>query len=480
MSTNPKADAALALHRFGMGPVRGSITAVASDPRGALLADLERPGAGRLAVAELMNSSQAARALFEFRAARQAEAKLAQRAKKEAEAQRIAQGMPADDNAMANAETPPAAPNPNAPPELPRQIIVNEAQARVDAAIGAEIGFVERLVWFWSNHFCVSADKIVSMAGAYEREAIRPNVLGRFADLLLAAESHPAMLFYLDNAASIGPNSVAGINRDRGLNENLAREVLELHTLGVGTGYTQDDVTRFAKVLTGWTWVPLAGDPERGGEFVFNKRMHEPGEQIVLERGYPDLGVEQGRAVLRDLAHHPATAAHVARKLARYFVADEPTPALVDRLTKSYLDSDGDLKEVAKTLVTAPESWEPQRAKLKPPSEWVISTLRLTGAKPAIGRVLQAQASLGEPLWRPPAPNGFSDQAMAWIDGMSRRLDIANEFSGRVAENLDPVALLEEGLGPLASRETQEAVARAETRTQALTLLLMAPEFLRR
>lgn len=477
MSTNPKADAALALHRFGMGPARGSIAAIASDPRGALLADLDRPAAGQIAAAELMSSSQAARALFEFRAARQAEAKLAQRAKKEAEAQRLAQGLPPEDDAMA---ANPAAPDANAQPQLPRQIILNEAQARLDAATSAEIGFAERLVWFWSNHFCVSADKIVSMSGAYEREAIRPNVLGHFADLVLAAESHPAMLFYLDNAASIGPNSVAGINRDKGLNENLAREVLELHTLGVRTGYTQDDVTRFAKVLTGWTWVPLAGDPEHGGEFVFNKRMHEPSEQMVLERNYPDTGVEQGRAVLRNLAHHPATATHIATKLVRYFAADEPPPALVDKLTKTFRDSDGDLKEMAKTLITAPESWEPQRAKLKPPSEWIVSTLRLTGVKPGIGRILQAQGSLGEPLWRPPAPNGFSDQAAAWIDGMSRRLDIANEFSGRIADRLEPTALIEEALGPLASRETQQTIARAETRVQALTLLLMSPEFLRR
>jgi uncharacterized protein (DUF1800 family) len=472
------------LHRFGFGPVAGSIATIADDPRGALLADLERPGAGRVAAANLPNSGQAARALFEFRAERLAKEKLAQRAKKEAEAKGMLVGT-ADGDAMnpnGNAQTgKPEAPQnqQNQQPSLPAQLVQNEAKVRIEAAVAAEIGFVERLVWFWSNHFCVSADKIVSMAGAYEREAIRPHVLGRFVDMLTAVESHPAMLFYLDNAESMGPNSVAGINRDKSLNENLAREILELHTLGVRTGYSQDDVTRFANVLTGWTWIGL-GVPNRGGEFVFVKRLHEPGEQTVIGKTYPDTGMDQGRAVLADLARHPATAAHLARKLAQHFVADEPPPSLVDKLTKSFIDSDGNLKELAKTLLTAEESWAPERTKLKRPFEWFISALRVTGAPWAVGRVMSGQALLGEPLWRPPAPNGFPDYESAWIDGLSQRVDIATNFAGRVAERVDPVALVEAGLGPLASAETRNTVARAESRAQALALLLMAPEFLRR
>src|SRR5262244_1811061 len=221
----------------------------------------------------------------------------------------------------------------NQPPPLPAQLVQNEAKVRIEAAVAAEIGFVEHFVWFWSNHFCVSANKAVSMAGAYEREAIRPHVLGRFVDMLLAAEGHPAMLIYLDNAQSTGPNSVAGINQNRGLNENLAREILELHTLGVRTVYTQEDVTSFAKVITGWTLLTTATDPHRGGEFLYHPRMHEPGAQTVLGKSYRDTGVEQGRAVLIDLARHPATAKHIATKLARHFIADEPPPALVERLT---------------------------------------------------------------------------------------------------------------------------------------------------
>ena len=199
----------------------------------------------------------------------------------------------------------------------------------------AEIGFAERLVWFWSNHFCISADKIQSMSGAYEREAIRPHVLGRFADLLQAVEGHPAMLFYLDNTASMGPNSIAGINRTRGLNENLAREILELHTLGVRTGYTQDDVIASPRCSTGWTLVPAADNPEHGGEFTFNRRLHEPGRADGPRQGLRGRRASsRARAVLRDLAAHPSTATHIATKLARHFVADEPPPALVERLAE--------------------------------------------------------------------------------------------------------------------------------------------------
>ena len=388
---------------------------------------------------------------------------------------------------MAQAEKsadPAKAAKPGQPKQLPpveRQIILSEVQARLDAALNADFGFAERLVWFWSNHFCVSAAKVPSLAGGYEREAIRPHALGRYGSMLLAAEGHPAMLAYLDNAASIGPNSVAGINRARGLNENLAREILELHTLGVRGGYTQDDVIGFANVLTGWTIIPTNTDPEHGAEFIFNRRMHEPGPRKVVGKTYPDNGVEQGRAVLADLARNPATAEHIARKLARHFVADEPPPALIERLTKTFQDTDGNLKEIAKALIASPEAWTMPQAKLKRPSEWIVAMVRATGlctADPA--RYAQGQALLGEPIWRPPAPKGFADDEAAWIDGLGQRLDIANNFAERVAPRSDPRALLDEALGPLASTETREAVARAESRQQALTIAFMSPEFQRR
>jgi uncharacterized protein (DUF1800 family) len=477
MSADPKAQAALALHRFGMGPRPGSIAAIAGDPRGALLAELERPGAGLINNRELMTSAQASRAAFEDRAQRQARQIVAERARKEAEQRRAESGQMMAD---ASPQGPPPAQG-DAEVTVQQQTLAKESKARYVAALGAEIGFVERLVWFWSNHFCVSADKVPNMAGGYEREAIRPHVTGRFADMLLAAEGHPAMLFYLDNAASIGPNSVAGINRSRGLNENLAREILELHTLGVRTVYSQDDVVRFANVLTGWTIIPAVDNPEHGGEFIFNKRLHEPGLQQVVGKTYLDDGVEQGRAVLRDLARHPATATHVATKLARHFVADRPPPTLVETLAKTFADGDGDLKLVAKALVTAPEAWTMERTKLKRPSEWVMAGLRAAAiADPNTRRVNNGLALLGEPLWRPPSPKGFSDEEGAWVDGLAQRLDIANTFAERNVGRVEPIGLIDTVLGPLASPETRQTVARAESRVQALALLLMSPEFLRR
>jgi uncharacterized protein (DUF1800 family) len=467
--------AALVLHRFGFGPRTGSIEAIASDPRASLLVELDKPGAGQIANPDLPTSGAVNRAVFEYNAERNA---MQQRQRREAAAQAA---MEAPGKETATDVKPEAAAAPPKPEEvpLPRQLFLNEARARMDAALNAEIGFVERLVWFWSNHFCVNQDKTV-MAGGYEREAIRPHVLGRFSDMLLAAEGHPAMLFYLDNAQSIGPNSIAGINRDKGLNENLAREILELHTLGVRTVYTQEDVTNFAKVLTGWTILPTASDPNHGGEFVYLGRAHEPGPQTVIGNTYPDTGTQQGRAVLLELARHPATAKHVATKMARHFIADEPPLALVDQLTQRFLDTDGDLKEMAKTLVAAPESWMPEQAKIKRPGEWIVAALRATGEAGDIRRIVQAQALLGEPLWRPPAPKGFSDDNAAWLDGLAQRLDIANTFAHREGLAFEPEAVMDTALGPLASAETRRAVAGAESRPQALTVLLMASEFQRR
>jgi uncharacterized protein (DUF1800 family) len=485
MALDPKAAAALALHRFGCGPRAGSVAAIAADPRGALLAELDRPGAGRVADPGLLASGAATRAAFKFQQAQNA-------ARRAARAAQTAPPPNADGNMTAGAEMkpvePPATPpppgaRPDPGPPLPQQIYLDEAKARLHAALGADIGFAERLAWFWSNHFCVSADKfgVRSIAGAYEREAIRAHLLGRFGDMLLAVETHPAMLIYLDNARSIGPDSVAGVRQKRGLNENLAREILELHTLGVRTVYTQDDVTRFANVITGWTIIPPRQDPERGGEFIFNERMHQPGAQTVIGRSYPDTGFEQGRAVLATLARHPATARHLANKLARHFVADEPPPALVERLAKRFLDTQGDLKEMAKALVTAPEAWDAPRSKLKRPGEWIVGALRATGVTPPdIGPVMQAHNLLGEPLWRPPAPKGFADDSAAWLDGLAQRIDLANQFARRQGAEADPREVFEDVLAPLASAETRQTIARAESRPQALVLLLMAPEFQRR
>ncbi len=247
------------------------------------------------------------------------------------------------------------------------------------------------------------------------------------------------------------------------------------------TGYTQDDVTNFAKVITGWSITPLKNGAPSAGEFNFNPRMHEPGAQTIMGKTYAESSVGQGRAVLRDLAQHPATAQHIATKLARHFIADDPPSALVERLAKRFHNTGGDLKEVAKTLVTSPEAWAAPREKLKRPGEWLLASLRASGLEPKDVRpLIQAQNLMGEPLWRPPAPNGFSDNNAAWMDGLAQRLDIANRFGQRVPTQLEPDALVEVSLGPLASDETRKTVKRAESRSQAVALLLMAPEFQRR
>jgi uncharacterized protein (DUF1800 family) len=419
MSRSAKAEAVLALHRFGMGPRPGSIAAIEQDPRGALIAELEQPPPYPPAASALPSSTAGFRAVTDAYARRKARKIVAARAEEEAKRQQMAAAPAMVQDAGPNASEMAEKAATEAIPDPGRSIYLNEARLRIEAALTAEIGFTERLVWFWSNHFCVSADKIRSMSGAYEREVIRPRCLGPFVDLLLAVESHPAMLFYLDNTGSMGANSTAGINRNRGLNENLARETLELHTLGVRTGYTQDDVIGFANVLTGWTLVPPESSPEHGGEFTFNPRLHQPGAQTVLGKVYAQDDVEQGRAVLRDLASRPETAAHLATKLARHFVADTPPPALVERMAKSFRDSAGDLKELAKVMVSSPESWAEPATKLKRPSEWVVGVGRASGITEVDPeRYTGGQLLLGEPLWRPPSPKGFPDDEADWIDGM--------------------------------------------------------------
>ena len=242
-----------------------------------------------------------------------------------------------------------------------RRHFVEQALARYAVAADSDHPFHERLVHFWANHFAISTDKqpMPALAGLYENEAIRPNVNGNFAELLIAAEQHPAMILYLDNQRSIGPNSTLGrrANRRRsdqafGINENLAREILELHTLGVDGGYTQDDVTSFARVITGWS---IGGTNDTGrfsegtpGKFEFRENIHEPGPQRVLGTRYSQDDVRQGEAVLRDLAAHPATAQFLATKLARHFIGDEPPQHAIDTLAATYLENGGELAPVTK------------------------------------------------------------------------------------------------------------------------------------
>jgi uncharacterized protein (DUF1800 family) len=361
--------------------------------------------------------------------------------------------------------------------------LATEVAARFAAAVQTETGFHERLVWFWSNHFAVSATRAqaINLVGPYEREAIRPHVNGRFVDMLLAVMRHPAMLIYLDNQQSFGPNSRAGQRRDKGLNENLAREALELHTLGVNGGYTQADVTELARALTGWgvRYNPLSTEEDR---FVFDAARHEPGARAVLGRRYPAGGVEQAEAVLRDLAAHPSTARFVAYKLARHFVADDPPADLVKRLSSIFLETDGSLAALHQGLVDSPQAWLPTPAKVKRPDEYLVSSLRALGVNELPGPALQvASRAMGQRQFYAPSPQGWDDQASAWLtpDALLKRLEWADAAAHRIAAR-DVRLLATDVLGPQLSEATRREIDRAESPQQALLLLLASPEFLRR
>jgi uncharacterized protein (DUF1800 family) len=377
-----------------------------------------------------------------------------------------------------------------------RRHYVDQTSARYAAAVETNLPFHERLVHFWSNHFAISADKqpIPAIAGLYENEAIRPNVSGKFIDLLRAVEKHPAMLVYLDNQRSIGPASDLGKranrrSRDRevGLNENLAREILELHTLGVDGGYSQSDVTTFANVITGWS---IGGENERGrlsdgvpGTFEFREAIHEPGSKTLLGKRYAQNGIEQGEAVLRDLAAHPATARRIATKLATHFIADDPPAAAIDRLTAAYLESGGELGAVYEELVYSPEAWESVRSKYKTPNDFVISTLRAFDHTPDNRRfIVGALDLMGQTPYRPGSPAGWPDTAEHWggADALYKRIEWSNTVARVVGGRVNPVDLGDEVLGDSFNPETRKAISRAESLSQGTTLFLASPDFQRR
>ena len=472
--------ALVVLNRFGLGAKPGDdLGKIAADPRGYLMAELKQQDIALIPPDDPRNAG-----LLDSTAAIQASmaAAMERKTARDEKAAAAMQPMAADDPAG------PAAAKPKpAVPRVEADIYRDEAQARFDKVLAATPGFVERLVGFWSNHFCVSVAKapvVRASAGAFEREAIRPFVLGRFADMLLAVEHHPAMLFYLDNQQSIGPDSRAGKRRGRGLNENLAREILELHTLGVGSGYAQADVTSFAGMLTGWTMAGREGRLGEPGTFVFNANAHQPGQAVLLGKTYPGGGMGQAEAALNDIARQPATAQHIAAKLARHFIADDPPPAAVARLAAVFTKTDGDLRSIALTLIDMPEAWSTPLAKLRSPLDYVVALRRAIGSSAGNEpqRSLRWLSALGEPLWQPPGPNGFSDQTDAWAsaEGLKTRLDIAWQAAKQADDIGNPNEMLASLIGTSASAETRQAISRAESRQQGLALLLMAPEFQRR
>ncbi|MGI4953116.1 MAG: DUF1800 domain-containing protein [Janthinobacterium lividum] len=370
---------------------------------------------------------------------------------------------------------------PDRPPGQARALFRDETAALLRHAVVTTTPFHERLVWFWANHFTVSIRRgeVAPLVGAYVREAIRPFVTGRFADMLLAVMRHPAMLLYLDNVQSAGPRSPAGTRQQRGLNENLARECLELHTLSPASGYSQADVTEFARILTGWS----VERREAPVGFRFRPRLHEPGGKTLLGRTFPE-GEQGGVEALRWLAAHPATHRHLAQKLVRHFVADAPPAEAVRRIEGVLRDTDGDLGQAAAALVRLPAAWAPL-TKLRSPQDTVVAAIRaagLAGTAPDVaGLVSGPAAGLGQPVFNAPFPIGWPDMAGDWTgpEAMMRRIDWAYGLANR-PDMPEPMQLAENALGPLLSTGTATEIRRAGSRRDGITLLLASPEFQRR
>ncbi|HEY4213173.1 MAG TPA: DUF1800 domain-containing protein [Steroidobacteraceae bacterium] len=457
--------AAIAANRFGLGARPGDLEHIGSDPAGWLNAQL----GGRPPVvtgADLQSSASIIAQSLQLR-------------------RQIRDAKRGDAQVAAFMKV----------PQLYRPIYMSEVTARLQQAVSTDRPFVERLTQFWTNHFAVSVDKVVvlGVAGALEREAIRPHVLGRFTDLLLAVEQHPAMLLYLDNFISVGPHSTAAslvarrqAKRQVGINENLGREILELHTLGVGAGYTQKDVTTFAEVITGWSvGGERGGRFEHGepGRFEYRPQIHEPGAKVVLGKRYPDTGLGQGEAVLRDVAANPATARFIATKLVRHFVADDPPSRAVDRVAQAFLASAGDLPTVYRALVSCAEAWNEPLSKYKTPSDYIVSSFRGLDLPIGNGRGgLGSFEVLGQRTYSPGSPAGWPDKSADW-DGSSalmKRIEWADAVGQRIGSKRDAAAVAPQILGATLASTTSKALGRAASGSQALTLLLAAPEFMRR
>ncbi|CAN5164329.1 DUF1800 family protein [soil metagenome] len=461
--------AAIAVTRFGLGAKPGELALAKADPKGFLKRQIQ-PKGGDQPQGALANS---ATKLGEFRDYQQ---------------QRQAQKNPAKAQAMIQQVTRQQASG-----------VGEEFLARTRLGIFTDAAFRERWTLFWANHFTVSAVKLVSanQAGPFEREAIRPHVFGRFEDLLAWSSSHPGMLLYLDQAQSVGPDSMAtmrGGRRDilpiavkgkgpKGLNENLAREIMELHTVGLGAGYSQADVTEFARAMTGWS---VGGERDGGGvsgKFVFRGQTHEPGSRTVMGKRYPDTGGNQAYSIMKDLAAHPATAHHIAVKLATHFISDDPPASLVKTLEQTFTASGGRLDQVAAALIDAPESWAPQPAKFKTPYDFMVSSWRAVGLAPTLPQqVVQTMTTLGQKPFSAPSPKGWPEEAQSWAapDAVIKRLAWAQTFAGQVGDRADPIKIAQSCLGARLTPPVMAALVSAESRQEALTVLLMSPEFQRR
>jgi uncharacterized protein (DUF1800 family) len=370
-----------------------------------------------------------------------------------------------------------------------RDITQKEISVRMQHAITTENDFSERLSYFWSNHFAVSIDKRAATlyAAPMEREAIRPHLNGSFSEMLLAVTQHPAMLLYLDNVRSVGESSKFANAKNKnpkrasGLNENLAREILELHTVGVKSGYTQTDVTEFARALTGWS-VPSKQNLESAtAAFQFNSATHEPGNRRVLGKEYRANGIEQATMILRDLAMHPATANHLAFKLAQHFISDTPSSAMVNRMASAYLKNGSQLEPMYHVMINSDEAWSPQARKFKTPLEFVISACRSTGIslRGHERHVYSLLERMGHLPFMSRSPEGYGDTFADWSgpDALFKRLQAASTIAEWAPRNINVLDIAKVSLGNSPDNETISAIQRAESSHQALSMLFACPAF---
>ncbi len=467
-------DAVIALNRFGLGARSEELQRVKSAPREWLAAQVN---GNRLAPEPIAKLASSVEVFKKYADAQEARRDARREQLSDSQAQQVVQGI--------------------------RQVLVpiylQQVAARYQVAGTSDEPLRERLIHFWTNHFAVSADKVVvlGLAGTLENEAIRPHLANRFVDMLLAVEQHPAMILYLDNQQSSGPNSQrAKLSKRRpnaertiGSNENLAREILELHTLGVNGGYTQIDVTTFAQALTGWSVGGGRGSDYRNatqsnsGEFIFRDAVHEPGAKTILGKRYGEAGQAQAKAVLEDLARHPSTAKLIATKLVRHFVSDEPPHSAVEKIAKVFRDSEGHLPTVHRAVIELAQAWQAAPTKFKTPHEFVVSSFRALNFVPRQPQqVLAAFDSLGQRPYTPGSPAGWPDTANHWDgpDALMKRIEWATGLGGRTGSRTAPLELAEQVLGASVGDHTRTAITRAASGAQALTLLLMSPEFQRR
>lgn len=442
----------IAFNRFGLGAKPGGIGRIRADAKAAVLAELDTPNIAQITTPGLPTYAEACLAVHtDF--------------------------------------------------SIEEGIKEKELTARIAQHMLPEIGLVERLVLFFSNHFSMSVNKdgaIRATIGQLERDVIRKHVLGSFESMLIGVMRHPAMLEFLDNDDSIGPNSVIGRSWGVGLNLNLAREIFELHTLGVGGGYTEADVAALARILTGWSFVRgweadgryNGGHPQIRGRFLFRPDWHEPGAQTVLGRSYAHTGVDQGVAVLRALARHPSTAQYIAFKLVRHFIAEEPTPDMVNPVALAFRSSTGNLKVVARALLDLPQAWTAPLTKLRTPYELQIAEMR------AMRRVYvekerwpfsEALYALRNKPWERPTPDGYPDESAYWMgpDAMRIRVETAQlnawalqQVTPRYAHT--PSTLASALFASVLSESSRLGIAGATNRDDGLTMVFTSPEFQRR